>query len=129
MEESAGESCFTANSTFCEHYKPLLVEEIALVEHLVDLHNGKCSVIGILAHTGNKLESLSLPELPTNLQLPDGASSVELCFNNYFGIIPRGKHVEITGILKLRNTVTEMVTNAGCLRSTTENQRQEVTVP
>uniref|UniRef100_A0A182WLY1 Uncharacterized protein n=1 Tax=Anopheles minimus TaxID=112268 RepID=A0A182WLY1_9DIPT len=117
MEETEQQDLFPADITFCEHYKPLLVEEIALVEHPVHVHNGKCSVIGILDCTANKLGSLSIPDLPTDMQLPDGACSVELCFNQYCGIIPRGKHVEVTGILKLRNTATEISTNSGCLRS------------
>ncbi|XP_053663977.1 uncharacterized protein LOC128713142 [Anopheles marshallii] len=105
-------------STFCEHYKPLLVEEIALVENPADLHNGKCSVIGTLACTDNRLVSLRVPDLPSEMQLPDGACSVELCFNIYCGITPRGKHVEVTGILKLRNTSTGVTTDSGNLRST-----------
>uniref|UniRef100_A0A4Y0BFN7 Uncharacterized protein n=1 Tax=Anopheles funestus TaxID=62324 RepID=A0A4Y0BFN7_ANOFN len=112
MEETECES------TFCEYYKPLLVEEIALVVYPAHAHFGKCLVIGTLACTSNRLESLSVPAFPTDMQLPDGACSVELCFNNFFGFIPRGKHVEITGILKLRHTDTEHVTDAANLRST-----------
>ncbi|XP_052899017.1 uncharacterized protein LOC128305555 [Anopheles moucheti] len=105
-------------STFCVYYKPLLVEEIALVENPAHVHNGKCSVIGTFACTGNRLESLSVPDLPTEMQLPDGTCSVELCFNDYYGITPRGRHVEVTGILKLRNTATGVTTDSGNLRST-----------
>ncbi|XP_050072678.1 uncharacterized protein LOC126560770 [Anopheles maculipalpis] len=119
MKESESKACTSSSSniSFCEHYKNMLVEEIALVEHPAHGHYGKCSVIGRLSCTGDKLESLSVPDLPPALQLPDGTSSVELCLDNYCGSIREGSHVEITGILKYRNIYTGVTTDSGMLRS------------
>ncbi|XP_035911420.1 uncharacterized protein LOC118511896 [Anopheles stephensi] len=116
--EAAGSSggSSSENIPFCEHYKPLLIEEIALVEHPVYVHYGKCSVIGMLSCTDHRLESLCVPDLPTEMQLPDGACSVELCLNNYCGIIPKGSQVEVTGIVKLRHIPTGVTTDSGMLR-------------
>ncbi|XP_041773226.1 uncharacterized protein LOC121594236 [Anopheles merus] len=121
MEQTSnGRDASPLEIPFCEHYKPLIVEEIVLADHPAHLHYGKCSVIGTLSCTNNVLGSLSLPDLPGAMQLPDGACSVELCLDNYSGIVPRGSQVEVTGILKLRDRRTEITTDAGTLRNMLE---------
>uniref|UniRef100_A0A182N221 Uncharacterized protein n=1 Tax=Anopheles dirus TaxID=7168 RepID=A0A182N221_9DIPT len=114
--EDALENKFADILTFCEYYRPILVDEIALADHPAYIHYGKCSVIGMLASTGDALESLCIPDLPSDMQLPDGTFSVVLCLNNYYGIVPKGNHVEVNGILKLRDKTTGVSADAGVLR-------------
>uniref|UniRef100_A0AAG5D3M7 Secreted protein n=1 Tax=Anopheles atroparvus TaxID=41427 RepID=A0AAG5D3M7_ANOAO len=85
---------------FYDYYKPLLVEEIALVHISALDHCGTCSVIGQLAHNEDKLRSLCIPSLPRKTQLPDGTCSVNLDLESYEGEIPRGKHVEVNGTVQ-----------------------------
>lgn len=35
------------NKIFCKHYKKLIVEDFSFNENRVDLHYGKCSLIGL----------------------------------------------------------------------------------
>ncbi|XP_058451664.1 uncharacterized protein LOC131430597 [Malaya genurostris] len=87
---------------YCEHYKPLMVEEIILVEHPTKLHYGKCSVIGYLVANRTSLESLMVPDLPEDLQLPDGMCQLDLSFDNYLGSVPRNCTVRLYGSLKMK---------------------------
>ncbi|XP_049538458.1 uncharacterized protein LOC125952790 isoform X1 [Anopheles darlingi] len=66
---------------YCDFFKPILVEEILLVEHPSLLPNGKCSAIGKMAHGEDKLLSLMIPELPGNYRgkRPQGGDHVEVC--------------------------------------------------
>lgn len=35
------------NTTFCKHYKKLIVEDFTFNENRLDLHYGKCALIGL----------------------------------------------------------------------------------
>ncbi|XP_055546238.1 uncharacterized protein LOC129730715 [Wyeomyia smithii] len=86
---------------YCEHYEPLLVEEIALVEHPTMLHYGKCAVIGYLKRSSDMLDSLMIPSLPNDLQLPDGTSQLQLLFENYHGPVYSNSTVRVYGCVSL----------------------------
>ncbi|XP_052867913.1 uncharacterized protein LOC128273889 [Anopheles cruzii] len=107
------------NSKFCKFYKPLLVEEVALIDHPVKLHHGKCAVIGQLAEDGAKLMSLAIPELPEEIQLPDCSFAVDISVANFRDVMPnKGNHVQVYGELLLHNTCTLLATTPEILRST-----------
>ncbi|ETN59134.1 hypothetical protein AND_009297 [Anopheles darlingi] len=90
---------------YCDFFKPILVEEILLVEHPSLLPNGKCSAIGKMAHGEDKLLSLMIPELPGSFQLEDGTFVLDISFRNYRGKRPQGgDHVEVCGTLMLYDT-------------------------
>lgn len=89
--------------SFCEHHEPLLIEEIALASHPTAIHYGKCAVIGYLRGRTNHLESIMVPSLPPDVQLPDGSCSLQLCFDNYYGQVPQNCTVRIYGSLQLRS--------------------------
>ncbi|XP_065094519.1 uncharacterized protein LOC135715503 [Ochlerotatus camptorhynchus] len=88
--------------SFCEHYEPLLVEEVTLASHPTSVHYGKCAIIGYLRERSNCLESLMVPGLSQELQIPDSSWSLQLCFDNYFGQVPRNCCVRIYGSVQLR---------------------------
>ncbi|XP_058174710.1 uncharacterized protein LOC131289460 [Anopheles ziemanni] len=90
-----------ARQTMCDYYKPLLVEEIALLNNPALVHSGRCSVIGKVADNEDKLLSLAIPLFPRNLKLPDNICSVNLDFGNYHGEILRGKPVNVNGTIEL----------------------------
>ncbi|XP_058822449.1 uncharacterized protein LOC131684007 [Topomyia yanbarensis] len=91
--------------TYCEHYKPLMVEEITLVQHPTMMHYGKCAVIGYRKGNSTSLDSLRVPGLPEDLQLPDGTCQLELSFDNYYGPLPTDCSVRLYGSLKLRGPI------------------------
>ncbi|XP_035776997.1 uncharacterized protein LOC118458527 [Anopheles albimanus] len=106
---------------YCDYYKPILVEEILLVEHPSLLPNGKCSAIGMLARDEDKLLSLRIPELPESVQLEDGSFAIDISFSKYSGRIPQqGDHVEVCGALSLYDTQCsgeiDSTTTSGFLR-------------
>uniref|UniRef100_A0A182FS26 Uncharacterized protein n=1 Tax=Anopheles albimanus TaxID=7167 RepID=A0A182FS26_ANOAL len=124
---------------YCDYYKPILVEEILLVEHPSLLPNGKCSAIGMLARDEDKLLSLRIPELPecvtaTGVDCAEylicfpfpGVFNLKMVasqsiFPSYSGRIPQqGDHVEVCGALSLYDTQCsgeiDSTTTSGFLR-------------
>ncbi|XP_050082465.1 uncharacterized protein LOC126569430 [Anopheles aquasalis] len=106
---------------YCNFYKPILVEEMLLVDHPSLLHNGKCSAIGELACDEDKLLSLMVPYFPESVQLEDGIFAIDISFRNYRGRIPRrGAHVEVCGTVMLYDTQSsgemDSTTTSGFLR-------------
>ncbi|XP_062565846.1 uncharacterized protein LOC134228084 [Armigeres subalbatus] len=93
--------CDISIPMFCEHYQPLLVEEIGLEYHPYLLHHGKCVLIGYLKQRSNYLESLMIPSLPIEMQLPDATCSIRLNFNNFRGLVPRNCTVRVYGTILL----------------------------
>ncbi|XP_055602244.1 uncharacterized protein LOC129751026 [Uranotaenia lowii] len=86
---------------FCEHYEPLLVEEIILESHPSQIHYGKCAVIGYLQQNSFFLESLKEPCLPEKFHLADGTCKLKVQFDNYRGDVPRNSTVRLYGTVKL----------------------------
>ncbi|XP_030374510.1 uncharacterized protein LOC115624065 [Scaptodrosophila lebanonensis] len=70
---------------YCDYFKHLLVEEIALVPDYRQLHYGKCAVSGVLGieTDGFKLQNLRLVHLPCENTLPAETLSVRLLNINY----------------------------------------------
>uniref|UniRef100_A0A8D8B7L2 (northern house mosquito) hypothetical protein n=1 Tax=Culex pipiens TaxID=7175 RepID=A0A8D8B7L2_CULPI len=110
--------------TYCEHYEPLLVEEIALARHPSTVHYGKCALIGYLRP--NVLESLAIPSLPDDLQLPDGATQVALSFGNYYGSIPRNCTVRVFGSVQLKGPPESPLTSSRDLVAYVKGMRADL---
>ncbi|XP_053691212.1 uncharacterized protein LOC128739740 [Sabethes cyaneus] len=115
---------------FCDYYEPFLVEEIALMEHPTMLHYGKCAVIGYLKQGSTMLDSLMIPGLPSDLQLPDGTCQLELFLDNYPGPLHYNSTIRVYGSVRLRGPPDSSMSNSKDLifffrQLRTENERKE----
>ncbi|KXJ70771.1 hypothetical protein RP20_CCG022534 [Aedes albopictus] len=125
MQRSSADNILNIPS-FCEHYEPLLVEEIALVRHPTLVHHGKCALIGYLPERSNGLESLMVPSLPENMQLPDATACVQLSFDNYRGSIPRNCTVRVYGTMTLQGLSDSALNNSRELICHLEDLKQDL---
>ncbi|ALC47870.1 moi [Drosophila busckii] len=70
---------------YCNYFKNLLVEELALEPDYTHLHYGKCAVIGRLSAISDyiKLENVTVPHFPSECKLPIGVVSLLLLNFSY----------------------------------------------
>lgn len=70
---------------YCNVFKEFLVEELVFYESPLDLHHGKCSVIGRLHERNNLwyLQNITLNCVDKEYQLPSGAVEILLVPTNY----------------------------------------------
>lgn len=90
-----------------EYFEPLLVEDLLATKHPLEAHYGKCSIIGKLIYDENDkmyyLESLRIPALPQDIQLPDGYFRIRLITGLLGTNLPLNSTVEALGEVVLWN--------------------------
>lgn len=90
-----------------QHFQPLLIEDIIATTHPLDAPYGKCSIIGKLLYDEQEkmyfLESVRIPALPQELQVPDGFFRIRLITGLLRKKLPLNCTVEAFGEIVLWN--------------------------
>ncbi|KAJ6638154.1 hypothetical protein Bhyg_10887, partial [Pseudolycoriella hygida] len=110
------------NFVYCQHYKKLIVEDFSFNENRVNLHYGKCAVIGYCTYNDGVyyLGNIRITSLNRNLQLPDDVKKVILLINLCKSAPPVDTFVEVFGESVLYDTqqvFTDDVSSIPCTTS------------